>query len=204
MKDVAKRAGVSHGTVSNVINGVESVSIDKVRRVEAAMRELDYEPNAVARSLKMSNSKQFDVILPNIAADSLSYIYSCISSVAAREGYTANLYITNDDKYIETNFLNHVLTYNKPGGRVDVTVVNSADGARLIVADTGIGIAPEAQSRVFERFYRVDKSHSGNGTGLGLSIVKHGAAYLGARVTLESEAGKGSTFSLVFPRTLEV
>jgi len=115
MKDVAKRAGVSHGTVSNVINGVESVSIDKVRRVEAAMRELDYEPNAVARSLKMSNSKQFDVILPNIAADSLSYIYSCISSVAAREGYTANLYITNDDKYIETNFLNHVLTYNKPG-----------------------------------------------------------------------------------------
>jgi len=102
------------------------------------------------------------------------------------------------------NLCDNAITYNKPGGRVDVTVVNSADGARLIVADTGIGIAPEAQSRVFERFYRVDKSHSGNGTGLGLSIVKHGAAYLGARVTLESEAGKGSTFSLVFPRTLEV
>ena len=102
------------------------------------------------------------------------------------------------------NLCDNAITYNKSGGRVDVTVVNSADGARLIVADTGIGIAPEAQSRVFERFYRVDKSHSGNGTGLGLSIVKHGAAYLGARVTLESEAGKGSTFSLVFPRTLEV
>ena len=56
------------------------------------------------------------------------------------------------------------------------------------------------QERVFERFYRVDKSHSSGGTGLGLSIVKHGAAYLGARVELESEPGKGSTFTLIFPK----
>ena len=69
----------------------------------------------------------------------------------------------------------------------------------MAVADTGIGIPRDAQSRVFERFYRVDKSHSSGGTGLGLSIVKHGAAYLGARVELESEPGRGSTFTLTFP-----
>ena len=53
---------------------------------------------------------------------------------------------------------------------------------------------------MFERFYRVDKSHSSGGTGLGLSIVKHGAAYLGARVELHSEPGRGSTFTLTFPK----
>ena len=68
------------------------------------------------------------------------------------------------------------------------------------MADTGIGIPPEDRARVFERFYRVDKSHSGGGTGLGLSIVKHGAAYLGARVELESEPGRGCTFTLIFPK----
>ena len=82
-----------------------------------------------------------------------------------------------------------------------VTLSSTAEGRRLTVADTGIGIPPELQERVFERFYRVDKSHSGGGTGLGLSIVKHGAAYLGARVELESELEKGSTFTLIFPRS---
>ena len=80
-----------------------------------------------------------------------------------------------------------------------VSVEQTPQGARLTVADTGIGIPPEAQERVFERFYRVDKSHSSGGTGLGLSIVKHGAAYLGARVQLDSEPGRGSTFTLLFP-----
>jgi len=98
------------------------------------------------------------------------------------------------------NLCDNAIAYNVPGGRVDITVVNSME-PRVIVADTGVGIPREAQSRVFERFYRVDKSHSGNGTGLGLSIVKHGAAYLGARVELESEVGKGSTFTLIFPQT---
>jgi two-component system phosphate regulon sensor histidine kinase PhoR len=68
------------------------------------------------------------------------------------------------------------------------------------VADTGIGIPPEARERVFERFYRVDRSRSAGGTGLGLSIVRHAAAYLGARVELESQMGRGSTFTVTFPR----
>lgn len=97
------------------------------------------------------------------------------------------------------NLCDNAVVYNRPGGSVTVTVEDRSDGARLTVADTGVGIPREAQGRVFERFYRVDKSHSGGGTGLGLSIVKHGAAYLGARVSLESQEGKGSTFTVTFP-----
>ena len=67
--------------------------------------------------------------------------------------------------------------------------------------DTGIGIPPEHQSRVFERFYRVDKSHSkeSGGTGLGLSIVKHGAQYHNAEVTMDSTPGKGTSITVIFP-----
>ena len=101
------------------------------------------------------------------------------------------------------NLCDNAIAYNKPGGSVTVTVADTPEGGRVTVRDTGIGISPEAQTRVFERFYRVDKSHSSGGTGLGLSIVKHGAAYLGARVELESELGKGSTFTLVFPKVTE-
>ena len=101
------------------------------------------------------------------------------------------------------NLCDNAIAYNRPGGSVTVTVADTPEGGRVTVRDTGIGIPPEAQTRVFERFYRVDKSHSSGGTGLGLSIVKHGAAYLGARVELESEPGKGSTFTLVFPKITE-
>lgn len=98
------------------------------------------------------------------------------------------------------NLCDNAVAYNRPGGRVTVTVEETTDGPRVSVTDTGIGIPPEARGRIFERFYRVDKSHSGGGTGLGLSIVKHGAAYLQARLDLESEPGVGSTFSVTFRR----
>lgn len=97
------------------------------------------------------------------------------------------------------NLCDNAVAYNRQGGSVTVTVSAAAEGARIAVRDTGAGIPKEAQDRVFERFYRVDKSHSGGGTGLGLSIVKHGAAYLGARVELDSEPGRGSTFTVTFP-----
>ena len=97
------------------------------------------------------------------------------------------------------NLCDNAIAYNKPGGSVRVTLTSTPEGERVTVADTGIGIPPELRERVFERFYRVDKSHSGGGTGLGLSIVKHGAAYLGACIELDSELGKGSIFTLTFP-----
>lgn len=84
---------------------------------------------------------------------------------------------------------------------MDVTIDGTAHGAVVTVQDTGIGIPPEHQSRVFERFYRVDKSHSKavGGTGLGLSIVKHAAQYHNARLELKSAVGKGTEIRIHFP-----
>ncbi|MBU5627903.1 histidine kinase [Oscillibacter sp. MSJ-2] len=96
------------------------------------------------------------------------------------------------------NLCDNAVAYNHPGGSVTVEVRKEAGGARVTVSDTGAGIPKDQQSRIFERFYRVDKSRSSKGTGLGLSIVKHGALYLGASVEVESEVGRGSTFTLHF------
>ena len=99
------------------------------------------------------------------------------------------------------NLCDNAIKYNRDGGRVDVTVAADAGSSSITVADTGIGIAPEHQSRVFERFYRVDKSHSkaSGGTGLGLSIVKHAVQYHHGRIELESTPGTGTTIRVVFP-----
>ena len=102
---------------------------------------------------------------------------------------------------IVQNLCSNAVKYNVEGGRVDVTVIKRGGSVVLTVADTGIGIPREHQSRVFERFYRVDKSHSraSGGTGLGLSIVKHAAQYHNADIQLESTPGKGTTIRVVFP-----
>ena len=99
------------------------------------------------------------------------------------------------------NLVDNAVKYNKQNGRVTVTVDSSSDGTALTVTDTGIGIPQADVDRVFERFYRVDKSHSKEigGTGLGLSIVKHGAAFHNAKVSLQSTEGEGTTVRLVFP-----
>lgn len=99
------------------------------------------------------------------------------------------------------NLCDNAIKYNRGGGRVDVTVAADAGSSSITVADTGIGIAPEHQGRVFERFYRVDKSHSkaSGGTGLGLSIVKHAVQYHHGRIELESTPGTGTTIRVVFP-----
>lgn len=100
------------------------------------------------------------------------------------------------------NLCDNAIKYNVDGGRVDIAVASGTDGSSITVADTGIGIAPEHQSRVFERFYRVDKSHSkaSGGTGLGLSIVKHAVQYHHGRIELESTPGTGTTIRVIFPK----
>ena len=94
------------------------------------------------------------------------------------------------------NLCDNAVKYNVPGGRVQIRV----EGRKLTVSDTGIGIPQEHQDRIFERFYRVDKSHSkaSGGTGLGLSIVKHAVAYHNAKITLDSAPGKGTTITIQF------
>ncbi len=100
------------------------------------------------------------------------------------------------------NLCENAVKYNKDGGSVTVEAYNSdnTDNPVLIVSDTGIGIPKEDIGRIFERFYRVDKSHSRQtgGTGLGLSIVKHAAEYLGAEISVESEPDKGTTITVKF------
>ena len=99
------------------------------------------------------------------------------------------------------NLCENAIKYNRTGGRVTLTVGQGAEGPEVTVADTGIGIPSEDQSRVFERFYRVDKSHSKEigGTGLGLSIVKHAAAYHDAKIQLDSQLGRGTRVRVLFP-----
>ena len=100
------------------------------------------------------------------------------------------------------NLCENAIKYNRPGGSVRVSVTPDSKGVCVRVADTGIGIPAADQSRVFERFYRVDKSHSKEigGTGLGLSIVKHGGILHGAEITLESKEQVGTTVTIRFPR----
>lgn len=101
-----------------------------------------------------------------------------------------------------SNLVENAIRYNHPGGRVFVWVLPQGGRPCLRVSDTGIGIPPEAQDKVFERFYRVDKGRSRDmgGTGLGLAIVKHAATYHGADIRLESKVDEGTTITVTFPK----
>ena len=101
------------------------------------------------------------------------------------------------------NLCDNAIKYNRPNGSVTIHTQTTARGVELSVRDTGIGIPPQARDRVFERFYRVDKSHSRSigGTGLGLSIVKHGAIFHNAQIELESQLDEGTVIRLIFPNT---
>lgn len=98
------------------------------------------------------------------------------------------------------NICENAIKYNKEGGEIRIWVGNTLNGKKIIVTDTGIGIPKNQQERIFERFYRVDKSHSKEigGTGLGLSIVKHGAILHNAKIHVDSELGKGTRMELTF------
>lgn len=101
------------------------------------------------------------------------------------------------------NLGENAVKYNVENGSVFISVAKSGENAVITVKDSGIGIAPEHQSRIFERFYRVDKSHSksSGGTGLGLSIVKHAVMLHGGQIELESEPGCGTAIKVIIPRS---
>ena len=153
------------------------------------------------------NSTQFQrapVDLYDLCAQSIEQL----SPVAARQSVTLALTGEHAEimgveqllKEMIYNLLDNAIKYNVPGGSVTASVRKSAGRTILSVADTGIGIPYAHQPRVFERFYRVDKSHSKEvgGTGLGLSIVRHAAQYHGARLELKSQPGKGTTITVTF------
>lgn len=100
------------------------------------------------------------------------------------------------------NLLDNAVKYNKQGGRADVDVRSSGGDIVVTVSDTGIGVPADSIDRIFERFYRADKSHSRKigGTGLGLSIVKHGVSLHGGLITVKSSEGSGTTFTMALPK----
>ncbi|MBQ7976127.1 MAG: PAS domain S-box protein [Clostridia bacterium] len=133
-----------------------------------------------------------------------------LTPVASKRNITLNVigdtaYVHGVKKILDEmiyNLCDNAIKYNKENGMVDVIINTTESKVNLTVRDTGIGIPQSEQSRVFERFYRVDKSHSKlvGGTGLGLAIVKHGAAYHDAGISLESTEGKGTGVTIKFNR----
>jgi len=134
----------------------------------------------------------------------------CLQNTADKRQISLNLYgdhvIVNGVRQILSemvfNICENAIKYNKDGGQVDISVRSERGRPTITVKDTGIGIPESQMDRVFERFYRVDKSHSRaiGGTGLGLSIVKHGAAYHNAEISLKSKEGVGTTVKILFPK----
>ena len=135
-------------------------------------------------------------------------IVSRLSSVAGKRNISLNVIgdsatVFGTRKILDEmiyNLCDNAIKYNNENGIVDVIINQTNDKVSITVRDTGIGIPLSEQGRVFERFYRVDKSHSKlvGGTGLGLAIVKHGAAYHDAEISLESAEGKGTSVTITF------
>ena len=143
--------------------------------------------------------------------DLLLLSQSCVNQMtdlASRQGVTVQVngqaaIVLGDRTLLEemlVNLIDNAIKYNRRGGQVSVSVGMEAGRPRVTVKDTGMGIPEQDQSRVFERFYRVDKSRSKEtgGTGLGLSIVKHGAQLHGAEIAMQSKLAQGTTITLLF------
>lgn len=134
----------------------------------------------------------FEVLKPS--ADQKGVSLSLSGTAVTMSGIKSYIY------EIIYNLCDNAIRYNKEGGKVTVAIERELNNIVLKVTDTGIGIATEHHSRIFERFYRVDKSHSKEtgGTGLGLSIVKHAVQYHGGQLKLESVPGEGTVVTVVF------
>lgn len=124
MKDVAKLAGVSHGTVSNVVNGVKNVSVDKIKKVEAAMEALGYKPNSAARNLKMEYTNQIDLVVPNMLTGEFLELYEAVRKCAEKENYTLNLKVTDGIADTECRILNE-------------SIMNNVDGVIIVTCQPG-------------------------------------------------------------------
>lgn len=167
--------------------------------------------NLVGDIIKLSQFDEKDI---NVKIEKINLLNLCktvisgLESLAKKQNVTINLHgddveINGAELIVEEiihNLVKNAVKYNKNGGKVDVSVRQCLDGIELSVSDTGIGIPKDDLDHIFERFYRVDKSHSKDigGTGLGLSIVKHGAMFHNASLSVESKLGEGTTIRVLF------
>ena len=179
---------------------------EKTDRADRAAGTGGPEPGQQKTAAEIPGRERQIVDLFQIACDTVERLQPAAQKkhiTISAEGKTARVFgMVRTLEEIVYNLCDNAIKYNHDGGTVDVSVrQDQEERAVLIVEDTGIGIPPEEQERIFERFYRVDKSHSRRigGTGLGLSIVKHGAQIHGASIELESTPGKGTRITLRFP-----
>ena len=185
--DVAHFAGNIHKETSRLIDLVSDII--RLSRLEEGAEPMARQPvalQALAQSVLLRLQDKAAAAGVTLAVEGEELEISAVPRVA--------------DELL-FNLCDNAVQYNRPGGAVTVSTLLREGRPTLTVRDTGIGIPPEHQSRVFERFYRVDKSHSkrGGGTGLGLSIVKHAAAACGADLRLESKVDVGTTVTVIFP-----
>ena len=167
--------------------------------------------NLVGDIIKLSQFDEKDI---NVKIERINLLSLCrtviagLEALAKKQDVEINLFgddveISGAELIVEEiihNLVKNAVKYNKKGGKVDVSVKQCLDGIELSVSDTGIGIPEEDIEHIFERFYRVDKSHSKDigGTGLGLSIVKHGAMFHNASLSVESKLDVGTTIRVLF------
>lgn len=187
--DVVPFAGKIRTEAQRLLSLIEDII--RLSQLDAGGEEIPFEPIELQPLCCTVRSRL------QSKADRLGLKIECAGENATVSGQRRTL------EQMVFNLADNALAYNRPNGSVTIETGTDSDGAPFVrVSDTGIGIAPADQKRVFERFYRVDKSHSKmtGGTGLGLSIVKHGAALHGAALTLDSTLNVGTRITLTFPK----
>lgn len=213
-------ANVSHElkTPLTSISGYAEIIRDGIARPEDTVRfsgkiydESQRLITLVQDIIKLSRLEESDIELQFESIDLYAQCENVISrleSIAKKRNIAFSLSgehciifgVSNIIEEMIYNLCDNAVKYNKENGKVSVNIRQCVDGVELSVSDTGIGIEQSEISRIFERFYRVNKSHSKEigGTGLGLSIVKHGAIYHNASISVESEINKGTTIKVLF------
>ena len=177
-----------HAEAGNMIELIQNIMelsrLDENKTLDE-FEDVDFLKLAQSVTLRLKHKAQTKGVTLNVSGSS-----ACVCGVQS---------ILSEVLY---NLVDNSIKYNKDNGKVDVKVQDGSDEVTVSVSDTGIGIGAADRERVFERFYRADKSHSKEigGTGLGLSIVKHGVLFHKGRVELESEPGVGTTITFVLPK----
>lgn len=187
--DVVPFAGKIRTEAQRLLSLIEDII--RLSQLDAGGEEIPFEPIELQPLCCTVRSRL------QSKADRLGLKIECAGENATVSGQRRTL------EQMVFNLADNALAYNRPNGSVTIETGTDSDGAPFVrVSDTGIGIAPADQKRVFERFYRVDKSHSkaSGGTGLGLSIVKHAVQYHHGTVELHSEEGKGTTICILLPK----
>jgi len=187
-EDIEKFAGIIHTEAVRLIELVKDIiKISKLDESNELFEEKEVDIYNLCQDIRKRLEKQAEDKNIEISITGESVIIKTVDHIVDEIIY---------------NLIDNAIKYNKNNGQITVSVKETKTRVNVTVSDTGIGIPKADLNRIFERFYRVDKSHSKDvgGTGLGLSIVKHGANYLGADIKVESEEEKGTIISVSFKK----